>query len=359
MICEYEYWPYQQNRPARLTGQATLSPQAADGIAAVVDSAATWRPAASSCGGDLPRHAHAVVVLFGYPGSRVISAIVHQPTCGDYGNVKVGGRSFRLPWPVFSALMAPPADAAGNNGPRAPDLTGLSLAAAATAARQRGLAIQLSGVITDPGAPLGSVLYQSVPAGAPSRLAGGPAVRVIVAVRPAPGCTQAQLRLTYRGNGNYRGTDWGTVVISDAGRAACRLPGSARITGLDQAGRPMTATYTGSIKGTIYTMPTAAPLILSPRMGPIPDGLAAPYGFPPPPGGLAAGIRLEGRYGSTPAKARACGVVRAWRVVIAGVSRTVPIADPAGPDPILPSDPFVSCEGRLAPEFSYYGLLTY
>jgi hypothetical protein len=106
-------------------------------------------------------------------------------------------------------------------------------------------------------------------------------------------------------------------------------------------------------------MPTTAPLILSPGMSKIPDGLAAPYGFPPPPGGLAGAIRLEGRYGSTLASARACRVVRAWRVVIGGASRTVPNADPAGPDPIVPSGALVTCGGRVAADLTYYGLLTY
>lgn len=361
MICEYEYWPDQHNRPARLAGQATLGPWAASGLAAVVDTAAATQPYMGSCGGDLPTHAHAVVILFGYPVSRVVSATVHQPSCGDVGNLTAGGRSFRLPWPVFSALMAPSADSAGNSGPRAPGLTGLSLAAATAAARRRGLAIQLSGVVTDPAAPIGSVLYQAVPPGAPSRRRDGPAVRVIVAVRPAPACTPGQLRLTYRGNGHRRGTDWGAIVISDAGKAPCRLPMSARITGLDQAGRPMGSPYTASTRGiSSYSDPTSAPLILSPRMGAIPDGLAAPYGFPPPPGGLAGAISLAGGgYGATRAGARSCQVIRAWRVEIGGLSRTVPNADPAGPDPLVPSGAFVTCEARLSPALSYYGLLTY
>src|SRR5262245_10029680 len=164
VICEYEFWPY-QHRPARLTGQVTLGWQAADGLAAVVDSAKTVHPEITSCGADLPRHAHFVVAVWGYSGHRVTSATVHQPSCNDQGNILTGGRSFRLPWPVLGALLAPATNSAGNNGPRAPHLTGLSLAAATAAARRRGLAIQLSGVITDFRSPLGSVLYQGVPTG--------------------------------------------------------------------------------------------------------------------------------------------------------------------------------------------------
>jgi len=359
MICEYEYWPY-QHRLARLTGKVTLGGQAADGLAAVVDSATTVHPEPIGCGADLPRHSHAVVMLFGYPGSHVISATAHQPSCNDQGNILTGSRSFRLPWPVLDALLAAATNSAGNNGPRAPHLTGLSLAAATAAAGRLGLAIRLSGVIMDPRAPLGSVLYQGVPADAPTRLLDGPGVRVIVAIRPAPACTPGQLRLIYRGNGYLRGTDWGAIVISDVGRAPCRLPGSARITGLDEAARPVTATYTGSVGGiSSYSRPTTAPLILSPRMGPIPDGVASPYGFPAPPGGLVGAIRLEGGYGPTLASARSCGVIRAWRIVIGGLSRTVPNVDPAGPDPLVPSGAFVTCEGRLSPALTYYGLLTY
>lgn len=359
MICEYEYWPY-QHRPARLTGQVTLGATAADGLAAVVDSATTVHPEPIGCGGDLPRHAHAVVVLFGYPGSRVISATAHQPTCNDQGNVLTGGRSFRLPWPVLDALLAPATNSAGNNGPRAPDVTGLSLAAARAAARRHGLAIQLSGVITDPRAPLGSILYQGVPPGAASRLRDGPAVRVIVAVRPTPACTPGQLRLTYRGNGYQRGTDWGAIVIRNTGQAPCRLPGTARITGVGRSGQPVTPVYAASARGiSPYSDPTTAPLILSPRMGPVADGLAASHDLPLLTGGLAAAIRLQGSYGPTPASARSCRVIRAWRVVIGGLSRTLPNADPAGPDPLVPSGAFVTCAGRLSPALTYYGLLTY
>lgn len=100
-------------------------------------------------------------------------------------------------------------------------------------------------------------------------------------------------------------------------------------------------------------------------MGSVPDGFAAPYGFPPPPDGLAGAIRLEARYG--PASSGPAGsscrpgwvVPAAWRVVIGGVSRTVPNADPAGPDPIVPSGGFVICGGNLYTALTYYGLLTY
>jgi hypothetical protein len=364
MICEYEFWPY-QNRPARLTGQVTLGAQAADGLAAIVDSARRVHLEPSSCGGDLARHSHAVVILFGYAGSHVISAAVHQPYCNDVGNILTGGRSFRVPWPVLDALMAPATNSVGNNGPAAPQLTGLSLAAATAAARRRGQAIQLSGVIADSRAPLGSVIYQGVPAGAATRLRNGPAVRVIVAARTARSCTPDQLRLSYRGNGDFRGSDWGSVVISNVGQEPCGLPGTVRITGIDQAGGPVTTTYTSRLDGGIYTASTTAPLILSPRMASVPDGLAAPYGFPPPPGGLAAAIRLEARYGPassspTGSSCRHSWVVPAdWRVVIGGVSRTVPNADLADPDPIVPSGGFVICGGNLYAALSYYGLLTY
>lgn len=114
-------------------------------------------------------------------------------------------------------------------------------------------------MITDPRAPLGSVLYQGVPAGAATRLRNGPAVRVIVAARPAGACNSDQLRLTYRGNGEFRGNDWGSVVISDFGQEPCRLPGSVRITGVDHTGRPVTMTYTSSTDGvTSYIAPTTA-----------------------------------------------------------------------------------------------------
>jgi hypothetical protein len=99
-------------------------------------------------------------------------------------------------------------------------------------------------------------------------------------------------------------------------------------------------------------------------MGSIPDGLKAPYGFPPP-AGLAGAITLQARYGPPPSSpgrtsCRPSWVVpAAWRVVIGGVSRTVPNADPAGPDRIVPSGGFVICGGSLSSALIYYGLLTY
>ena len=91
------------------------------------------------------------------------------------------------------------------------------------------------------------------------------------------------------------GARWSSATSA---RHRAALPGSVRITGLDQAGRPVTTTYTSRISGvSSYSTPTTAPLILSPRMGSIPDGLLARYGFPPPPAGLAGAITLRGRYG--------------------------------------------------------------
>ena len=356
VICEYAS---RSGGRGSLTGQVTLGGRAAGGLAAVVDSAKPMQFQASSCGGDAPEHGHFEVILFGYQAGQGSSATVHQPTCNSQGNVLAGGGSFWLPWNVLDALLYPATDVSGNRGPRAPYLTGISLAAAAAAARRHGLALNLSGVITDTRVPFGSVLYQAVPPGTRSRGREEPSVRVIVAVRPAATCTLAQLGLTYRGNGARRGNDWGAIVISDVGEVPCRLPGSAQITGLDEAGRALTQTYTASITGpSSFLDPTTAPLVLSPRLNPIPDGLAAPYGFPPSPAGLAGAITLTGHYG--PPHSRSCWVIPAvWRVVIGGLSRTVQNADPTGPNPIVPSGGYVTCKGNFSAALTYYGLLTY
>jgi len=358
VICEYESGESQPGRGS-LAGQVTIGGQAADGLLAVLDSAKPMQFQATSCGGDGPEHGHFEVILFGYRAGKGSSATLHQPYCNAQGNLVARGRSFWLPWNVLDALLYPATDLSGNRGPRAPYLTGMSLDAAAAAASRQGLALNLSGVITDPSAPFASVLYQAVPPGTRSRGSAQPSVRVIVAVRPAATCTMAKLGLTYRGNGASRGDDWGAIVISDAGQAPCRLPGSAQITGLDPAGHALTQTYTASITGiTRFLNPTTAPLVLSPRLSSIPDGLAAPYGFPPSPAGLAGAITLRGHYG--PPRSRSCWVIpAAWRVVIGGQSRTVRNADPAGPDPIVPSGAYVTCNGSFSAALTYYGLLTY
>jgi len=353
VICEYEYKDRYGPGPSHLAGQLTLGVRAADGLVAVLDGATPVQPSFTSCGVDT-QSSHSEDVLLGYLTGPVTSVIVTVPACQGPTVVSADGRSFGLSWPVIRALLYSAADASGNRGPRAPELTGLSLAAAATAARRHGLALQLSAVVTDPGHPFGSVLYQALPAGTRSRLRNGPSVGVIVAIGPAPPCTPGQLRLTYRGNGAIRGQDWGAVVISDIGTEPCRLPGSAWITGLDRAGRPVTKAH--ATKAT-------APIILSPHTAPIQDGVAAPYGIPPPPGDLAGAITLFDGFRLVPYSiagtlCRPNWVIpAAWLVAIGGLSATVPNTDPRGPTPIVPSGAFVTCEGKLFPGLTYYGLI--
>src|SRR5579859_6839695 len=271
VICEYQYRNGNLNA-FDLTGQTMLAGQSADGLVAVLDSARPVQPDQGSCGGGPSERGSAVVIELGYLGGQRTSATVDIQTCeGSISALETAGKFFQLPWPVIDALLYRVADSSGNRGPRVPDLTGLSLAAAAVAARARGLVLSLSGIVVDQRAPLGSVVYQAVPAGNRSRLGNGPSVRVIVAVRSASACTAGQLRLTYRYNGASRGTEWGAVVISDTGEAPCRLPATAIITGLDQAGQPVAGPFTAAARNLRAPAEdaTTAPLILGPLMAPI------------------------------------------------------------------------------------------
>ena len=153
VICEYEYKDRYGPGPSHLAGQLTLGARAADGLVAVLDGATPAQPSFTSCEMDT-QSSHSEDVLLGYLTGPVTSVIVTVPACQGPTVVSADGRSFGLSWPVIRALLYSAADASGNRGPRAPELTGLSLATAATATRRHGLALQLSAVVTDPGAPL-------------------------------------------------------------------------------------------------------------------------------------------------------------------------------------------------------------
>ena len=76
----------------------------------------------------------------------------------------------------------------------------MSLSRAEAAAGQAGMTVSLSGAEPDAGAAFGSVIFQALPGGYPSRLHNGPQAGIVVATRPAPACIKSQLRLAGRRN---------------------------------------------------------------------------------------------------------------------------------------------------------------
>ena len=200
-------------------------------------------------------------------------------------------------------------------------------------------------MVTDSRIRLGTVIFQALPPGTRSRLHNGPQVSVVVAARPAPACTARQLRLTYRGAAATRGSDFGSIVIRDTGPAPCTLTGLVRIQGIGGAGRPVTNPLSSRIPATV---------ILDANAAPVPDNPPSPNVIPPPPAELAGAIWLYAEYRNTP-DSPAGTLCRprwvtpaAWRLTIPGnLTFTVPNADPGGPNPVVPSGGFVTCDGRL------------
>ena len=246
---------------------------------------------------------------------------------------------------MAQALAGYVAGSWGNQGPRIPDLTGMRLAAAEAAARRRGLSVSLAGVVTDTRVPFGTVIFQALPPGARARLRNGPQVQVVVAARSAPACIARQLRLAYRGDAATRGSDFGSIVIRDIGAAPCTLTGWFRIQGSSAAGHPVMNAFRSRLPATVTLSPNAAP---------VPENPPSPNVIPPPPARLAGAIWLYTEYRNAPGSAAGTHcrphwlTPAAWRVTLPGhLAFTVSNADPGGPNPVVASGGFVTCEGHL------------
>ncbi len=292
MICQYDV----RHSPAGLARvpKVVLTGSAANGLAALIDDLPPVRFYPSSCPVE-PGH-YSQLIRFAYDGGRIRSAV--------------------------------------------------SLAAAEGTARRHGLWVSLAGVVTDTRVPFGTVIFQALPPGSRSRLRNGPQVVVVVAARPAPACAAPQLRATYRSAAAIRGSDFGAVVIRDIGRAPCTLSGLIRIQGIGATGRPVTNAFRSRLPAAVTLGPNAAP---------IPDNAPSPNVIPQPPAELAGAIWLAAVYRIAPNSPAGtlCRphwiVPTAWRVTLPGnLSVTVSNADPGGPDPIVASGSFVTCEGRLS-----------
>lgn len=341
VICQYNV----RRSPAGLARvpKVVLTGAAAAGLAALIDDLPPVKLWPVGCGADPGRYSQ--LIRFAYAAGPVRSAVVTYPGCPALAEVTVGGR-FAVPSVIVAeALSGYVAGSWGNQGPRTPDLTGMSLAAAEATARRHGLRVSLAGVVTDTLVPFGTVISQALPPGTRSRLRNGPQVSVVVVAHPASACTAPQLRLSYRTAAAIRGNDFGTIVIRDTGPTPCTLTGLFRIQGISGTGRPVTNAFRSRIPAAVTLGPNAAP---------IPDNPPSPNVIPPPPGELAGAIWLSSDYRIAP-DSPAGTLCRphwitpaAWRVTLPGnLAFTVPNTDPGGPNPIVPSGGFVTCEGLL------------
>lgn len=352
VICQYALQA--DGSATTLTGKVTFKGAQADGLAAIIAGAPPVPGTRHGCTEQAPAASGSVIIRFGYSSGQVIAAAIAAAWCGSPGAVTVGGQPFALPATVSGALLADATSTAGNSGPPVPDLIGLSMQAAETAAAAQGMTVLFDGAMADARAPLGSVIFQALPPGAPAHRKHGSQVRVIVAVRSAPACMPRQLRVAYRGNGAGKGSDFGAIVFRDIGSTPCTLASPARLTGLGPSGHPVTRTLIAE---------PAAPMVLTPRAAVIREGTAAVRGLLPPPAGLTGAIELGARYlraanslaGSTCTSQWVTPAT--WHVSFySGLSFKVANADQKAPKPVLPTGAFVTCQGRISViTETYYG----
>ena len=330
-------------------GQATGMPRrvlltgvAAAGLAAVIDSAGPVQPSARRCGKPAHLDPFAQEIIFTYPGGGIRWAAVASTDC-QLGLVAAGYRAGQLPFLIAADLFYYTSITTLTDGSApAPDLIGLSARAAADRARRDHYSVGIDGAVIDAAAAAGTVVFQSLPAGARDSGPGG-SVTVLLAARPAARCTASQLALTYLAGGESAGSDFGTLLIRDVSAWPCTLAGPLRITGLAAGGQPDTTTRVDQVQGSAVLTPDAGPIRWRP-----PGVLAGTR-----PGELTGSVQLISEYRDGPADVDRglCEprwvVPASWRVTLPGGALTVANAATADPAGLVPSGGFVTCRGRL------------
>jgi hypothetical protein len=330
VICQY---PVKLgSKAAGIPRRIVLAGAGADGLAALFDGA-RHVPSAPGCAGFPFRQ----LIIFGYRSGADVTASVRFGVCSaSAGVVSAAGRSAVFGPPFSDDLFFYTAARAPKSAV-APDVAGLSAAAAARVATRHGYTLLVDGAALDTAVPLGTVIFQSLPPGTASAVPGTQ-LAVILAVPAAPACTTGQLALAFRGTGFGAGNDMGSIVLRDTGATPCTLAGTVTATGLDAAGRAVT----GTVRSTF-----AAPGVLSPHAAPI------PYNSSPAPGELAYAWPLSAEYRDGPANVNGgmCQplwvVPATWRVTAGGATFDVPNADPRNPERYAPGGGLITCQGRL------------
>jgi hypothetical protein len=333
---------YRHGKATGLPRRVLLTGVAAAGLAAVIDSAGPVQPPARRCAGPTHLYSYAQEIIFTYPGGRIRSAAVASTDC-QLGLVAAGGRAGELPFQVAADLFYYTSITTLPDGSApAPDLIGLTTRAAVSRARRDHYSVGIDGAVLDAAAAPGTVVFQSLPAGARNSGPGG-SVTVLLAARPAAQCTPSQLGLTYLAGGESAGNDFGTLLVRDVSARPCTLAGPLRVTGLGPGGQPDTTTRVDDVQGSAVLTAEAGPIRWRP-----PGVLAGTR-----PGELTGSVSLISEYRDGPA-----GVDRglceplwvvpaSWRVTLPGGVLTVPNAAAANPGGIVSSGGFVTCRGRL------------
>jgi hypothetical protein len=183
-----------------------------------------------------------LLTRFGYPSGPV--DVIESIGCSAGDVIYVNDRGYVLPSLLGSYLegLTNP-----SGGSFTPNLTGLTLTQASTAAEEAGETLILSGEIVD-SSPNGTVLLQSP--------AIGGQVGVIVAVHRSTACTVGQLRLQYLPGEASAGNVGGTLLLRDASDSWCELNGPATLTGLTN-GTPVTDTIDVKVAENLELSPNA------------------------------------------------------------------------------------------------------
>ncbi|HEX5190015.1 MAG TPA: PASTA domain-containing protein [Streptosporangiaceae bacterium] len=322
--------------------RVVLRARAAAGLAAVIDSGGPVTRGTRRCdqpGRQLP---YRQVLAFGYPSGQVSRVAVTQLTC-DRGVVTALGHSAVLGFGIASDLFALSGAGRHPRGPRTPSLIGMDAVTAAAVARHHRFSVYVDGGVDDVAAPFGSVVFQSPPAGLPDSEPGRQ-VDVVVAVRTSPACVAGQLELSYLGGGAGAGNDFGTLLIGDRSSRPCTLTGPLHVSGLDLAGRKVTATVGYPVTGVA---------VLSPGIGTVARSSPGGTGTGMHPGDLTGVSTLRAEYRDGPAGvdrglcAPLWVVPASWRVTLAGGTSLVVANINRHDRGLVPSGGLVTCRGRL------------
>jgi hypothetical protein len=316
VICQYQY----ATGKARVVRRIALPQAAADGLAAVIDSAAPVPGRTRRCFTAAAALPFAQVIRFRYAAGATVSAMVQYATC-PVALVTAGGHTAGLAGPVKDDLFYDTSLDPRGGGRRTPAVTGLGQAAARAAARRSGFSVRVDGEAIDTRVPFGTVIFQTDPPGFPE---SSGQIGVVLAVRPAAACAPPQLVPGFTPGGASTGYDMASIVIRDRSAVPCQLAGPLRLSGLNTAGQQVTSTITYQVAGTAVLSPHAAPAELAAIIL-----LAAEYrDDPASPDGLCTAHQV---------------MPASWRIVLGtGASISVPNKGEG------PGRGLTTCRGQLA-----------
>jgi hypothetical protein len=161
------------------------------------------------------------LLRFGYAGKPSITVAWTEGGCAG-NRIYAGGVARSADKALLGMLFEVAiANGKGLTG-SAPDLTGLTIAAAKARANARHYHPTFGGQLIDSALPGGTVMLQTPPAAAGEN---GRQIEVLLSAKPAPMCRADQLRLQYGGGELGTGFVFGGVQVRNIGKDACRIRG--------------------------------------------------------------------------------------------------------------------------------------